>query len=45
MWYINKMGTNGGSGVVDGGWFNDATNASHFGPGLKSQPGYKYFFH
>ena len=38
--YINKMGTNGGGGVVDG----VATIASHFGPGLKSQPGCKSFF-
>ena len=27
-----------------GGWCNAATIASHFGPGLKSQPGCNLFF-
>ena len=42
VWYINKMGTTGGGGVVG---YHAATIASHFGPGLKSQPGCKSFFH
>jgi hypothetical protein len=42
LYGINKMGTNGDGGVVVCG---AATIASNFGPGLKSQPGCKSFFH
>ena len=40
--YINKMATDGGSGVVDSmvdGRHSDNCKR-HIGPGLKSQPGY-----
>ena len=50
VWYINKMGTHGGGGVVDawrrrgGGWRAAATIASHLVRGLNPNPDANLFF-